>query len=224
MDIDRVTALIQQGESHNLEFKKSTAQLKPACETACAFLNTKGGTVLIGVKNDGQIIGQHVTDNTRQEIAREIKKIEPPSNEQINIEYIRIDDNKFVIVIDVIAGVHAPYTYDGRPYARTESSTGLMSQHLYEQLLVRRGQLNHAWDKQLAKGYTIDSLDHEDIRRTIKEGVDKHRIGIEVLNYDIDHILRSLELIKNDKLINAAVVLYAKDRKKFSKFWQVENR
>ena len=39
MDIDRVTALLQQGESHNLEFKKSTAQLKPACETACAFLN-----------------------------------------------------------------------------------------------------------------------------------------------------------------------------------------
>jgi ATP-dependent DNA helicase RecG len=114
-------------------------------------------------------------------------------------------------VIYVIAGGHAPYTYDGRPYARIESSTGLMSQHLYEQLLVRRGQLNHEWDTQLAKGYTIDLLDHEDIRRTIKEGVDKHRIGIEVLNYDIDHILRSLELIKNDKPINAAVVLYAKD-------------
>jgi ATP-dependent DNA helicase RecG len=211
MDIDRVTALIQQGESHNLEFKKSTAQLKPAYETACAFLNTKGGIVLIGVKNDGQIIGQHVTDNTRQEIAREIKKIEPPLNEQINIDYVLIDNNKFVIVIDVIAGGHAPYTYDGRPYVRIESSTGLMPQHLYEQLLVRRGQLNHAWDRQLAKGYTIDLLDHEDIRRTIKEGVDKHRIGIEVLNYDIDHILRSLELIKNDKLINAAVVLYAKD-------------
>ncbi|MBI5447469.1 MAG: putative DNA binding domain-containing protein [Gammaproteobacteria bacterium] len=213
MDLSQVKALIQQGESHNLEFKKSTTQLKPACETICAFLNTKGGTVLIGVKDDGQIIGQHLTDNTRQEIAREIKKIEPPSNEQINIDYVLFDDNKFVIVIDVIAGGHAPYTYDGRPYVRIESSTGLMSQHLYEQLLVRRGQLNHAWDTQLAKGYTINSLDHEDIRRTIKEGVDKHRIGIEVLNYDIDHILRSLELIKNDKLVNAAVVLYAKDVK-----------
>ena len=28
MNIDEVMALIQQGESHNLEFKKSTAQLK----------------------------------------------------------------------------------------------------------------------------------------------------------------------------------------------------
>ena len=211
MDIIQVNNLAKTGESPSLELKTSTSQLSGACETVCAFLNTKGGTVLIGVKNNGQIIGQHVTDNTRQEIAREIKKIEPPANEQINIDYVLFDENKFVIVIDVIAGSHAPYTYDGRPYTRVESSTGLMSQHLYEQLLVRRGQLNHAWDMQPAKGYAIDSLDHEDIRRTIKEGVDKHRIGIEVPNYDIDHILRSLELIKNDKLINAAVVLYAKD-------------
>jgi len=211
MDIMQVSNLAKAGESQSLELKTSTSQLEGVCQTVCAFLNAKGGIILVGVKNNGQVIGQHVTDNTRQEIAREIKKIEPPANHQVNIDYVPLEDNKFVIVLDIIAGNHAPYTYDGRPYARLESSTGLMSQHLYEQLLVRRGQLNHAWDTQSAKGYTIDSLDHEDIRRTIKEGVDKHRIGIEVLNYDIEHILRNLELIRNDKLINAAVVLYAKD-------------
>ena len=36
MDIDQLTALIQQGESDNLEFKKSTAQLKAAFETYIA--------------------------------------------------------------------------------------------------------------------------------------------------------------------------------------------
>jgi ATP-dependent DNA helicase RecG len=45
MDIDQIIALIQQGESHHLEFKKSTTQLKPAFETICAFLNGEGGTV-----------------------------------------------------------------------------------------------------------------------------------------------------------------------------------
>lgn len=50
--IEQVLALIQQGESYNLEFKKSTAQLKPAFETLCAFLNGNGGTVLIGVSNN----------------------------------------------------------------------------------------------------------------------------------------------------------------------------
>lgn len=209
MDIGQVTALAKQGESPKLEYKTSTAQLKAAFETICAFLNRKGGVVLIGVKNSGEIIGQDVTDNTRQEIAREIKKIEPPAH--VDVYYVPTKMGKFVIVLDVIFGRHAPYVYDGRPYDRVESSTGVMSQHLYEQLLVRRGQLNHAWDAQIAKGYSIDSLDHEDIRRTVKGGVDKQRISIEVLNYDIDHILRNLELIRDDKLINAAVVLYAKD-------------
>ncbi len=213
MDIIQVNNMAKIGESPSLELKTSTSQLSGACETVCAFLNAKGGTVLIGVKNNGQVIGQHVTDNTRQEIAREIKKIEPPVHQQINIDYVPIEDNKFVIVLDVTAGIHAPYTYDGRPYMRIESSTSLMPQHLYEQLLVRRGQLNHSWEDQPAKNYEIDSLDHDEIRRTIKAGVDKGRIGIEVLDYDVSHILDHFKLINNDKLINAAVVLYAKEVK-----------
>ena len=209
MDINQVTTFIRQGESPTVEFKKSTGQLKAAFETICAFLNGQGGIVVIGVKNDGQIVGQDVTDNTRQEIARDIKKIEPPA--QVDVHYVPTNNGKFIIALEADSGKHAPYMYDARSYQRIQSSTGLMSQHLYEQLLVRRGQLNHAWDAQIAKGYSIDSLDHEDIRRTVKGGIDKHRISIEVLNYDIDHILRNLELIRDDKLINAAVVLYAKD-------------
>src|SRR5258708_4666893 len=102
MDIDQVTALIKQGESDNLEFKKSTAQLKAAFETSCAFLNRNGGVVLIGVKDDGQIVGQDVADSTRLEIAREIKKIEPPAH--IDVHYVPIKDGKFVIVLEVILG------------------------------------------------------------------------------------------------------------------------
>lgn len=211
VSLSDIESLVKQGESVSVEFKTSTAKLHSVFETICAFLNGYGGTVLIGVKNNGQILGQNVTDNTRLEIARELKKIEPPAYEQINVGYALIEDNKFVIVFEVMSDRHAPYTYDSRPYARVESSTGLMPQHLYEQLLVRRGQLNHAWEDQPIKGYGIDSLDHEEIRRTIKEGVDQNRIGVEVLNYDIEHILKNLKLMLNDKLINAAMVLYAKE-------------
>ncbi len=209
MDINQITAIVQQGESHNIEFKKSTAQLKSAFETACAFLNGQGGVVLMGVSDKGKIIGQSVTDNTRQEIAREIKKIEP--SVFIDVDYAPIENNKFIIVLEVSIGHHAPYIYAGRPYERIQSSTVSMSQHLYEQLLVRRGQLNHTWEEQPAQGYGLDLLDHEEIRRTIKEGVDNHRISVEVLQYDIKQILSNFNLLRDNQLINAAVVLYAKD-------------
>ena len=79
MNIKKVKQLIANGESIELEFKTSTAKLKSARETLCAFVNTRGGVVLIGVKNDGSIIGQHVTDETRLEIANLIAKFEPPA-------------------------------------------------------------------------------------------------------------------------------------------------
>ena len=68
-DIEQLTSLIKQGESHTLEFKKSTANLQSAFETICAFLNGDGGIVLIGVTDDGQLIGQDVADSTRLSIA-----------------------------------------------------------------------------------------------------------------------------------------------------------
>src|SRR5438105_2796934 len=132
MDIDRVTALIQQGESNNLEFKTSTAKLHSVFETICAFLNGNGGTVLIGVKDNGQIVGQDVTDSTRLEIANLLSKLEPPTT--LEISYIPVEKNKFVIKIDAISNrASMPYVLDGKPYWRVESSTKLMPQQRYQQ-------------------------------------------------------------------------------------------
>lgn len=209
MDIDRIETLAQQGESLSREFKISTNQLQPALETVCAYLNGKGGTVLFGVKNNGQIIGQDVSDHTRQEIASGIKKIEPTA--QIEVHYIPTKNRKFVISFEAANGKHAPYAYNGRPYERLESSTVLMSQHRYEQLLVQRGQLNYKWEEQPCEEYDLNSLDHDEIRRTIIEGIGQNRIGAEVLNYSTEDVLEKLKLIKNGKLTNAAVVLFGKE-------------
>ena len=165
MNIELLKQLINKGESDCLEFKKSTTQIKGAFETLCAFLNGTGGYILMGVKDNGQIIGQHVNDKTKQELAREISKIEPPISPKIY--YIDIGEDKHVIVIKVPQGEHIPYAYDGRPFERNQSTTERMSQHRYEQLIVKRGHLNHDWEKFPAIGYTIDDLDHEEIRRAI---------------------------------------------------------
>jgi ATP-dependent DNA helicase RecG len=135
----------------------------------------------------------------------------PTKSALLDINYFNIKENKFVISIQANAGNHAPYVYDGRAFQRNESTTGRMTQHGYEQRLVARGSLNHAWDEQLALSYDIDSLDHEEIRNTIRDGMNENRIAAEILNYSIEKILKYLKLTKNGKLTNAAIVLYAKD-------------
>ncbi len=218
MDIEDINALVKQGESKILEYKSSTGQLKSAFTTVCAFLNDKGGTVLIGVKDKGQIIGQDVTDNTRLEIANEIKKIEPAPT--IDIQYIKVKENKFVISFYVNAGDHIPYIYDGRAFQRDESETNRMSQHRYEQLIIKRGQLNHSWEKITANNYKLSGLDHEEIYRTVMEGVSEKRIPASITKENIEKILRQLQLMVDGKLKRAAVVLFGnKINSEYSQCW-----
>jgi hypothetical protein len=60
-------SLIAQGESETLEFKRSTAELRRAGETLCAFLNGDGGQVLVGVGRKGPLVGQQIADITLRE-------------------------------------------------------------------------------------------------------------------------------------------------------------
>ena len=212
MNIDQLRELINRGESDHLEFKKSTSQLKAAFETICAFLNNKGGILLLGVKDNGQLIGQNVTDNTKQELAREIKKIEPKA--QIEIAYVPINDSNQVIVIEVPSGKHIPYIYDGRSFERNQSTTERMTQHHYEQLIIKRNYLNHNWEEFLTNEYGIDDLDSQEIKNTVEDGIKKNRISPETATYSIEQILNNFKLIKDGQLTNAAVVLFAKNPEK----------
>jgi len=61
MKLDELFLLAKQGESENLEFKKTTGQRTAAAKTVCAFLNGHGGYVLFGVSDAGKISGQKIS-------------------------------------------------------------------------------------------------------------------------------------------------------------------
>lgn len=210
MNLKQIKSLVENQESSMLEFKATTAHLRAAFSTACAFLNSKGGTVLIGVKDNGKIVGQDVSDGTRKEIANEINKIEPASQGHLKVDYIPLEDKKHVIAINVKSGDHAPYVYDGRPYQRDESSTNKMSQQRYDQLISKRMQLNFSWEKANAHDYEIKDLDHDLIFGVVRKAVDLKRMPEEALRQDVPKLLEALQLAADNQLNNAAVALFAK--------------
>ncbi len=207
MKLTEIASVIIQGESETLEFKKSTAELRPAFETVCAFLNCNGGMVLIGVTDKGQMIGQDVADSTKQAIAHEINKLEP--HQQIEIKYLLLDNNKKIIIISITKGLHAPYTYDGRAFQRDQSVTKKMSQQRYDRLVAKRSQLNYSWEKHLAV-YDINNLDHTLIFNVMRDAVNAKRLTEFALQDNIQNILEKLELSKDGILLNAAIVLFGK--------------
>src|SRR5437870_2262636 len=130
MKITQLKALAKHGESEILEFKSSTGNISTGMQTVCAFLNSDhGGTLIFGIKDDGKIVGQDITDKTRKEVAVELNKIEP--HVKLDIIYVKVSADRQAIVLLVNPGEKAPYTYDGRAFIRNQSTTMRMTKEEY---------------------------------------------------------------------------------------------
>ena len=208
MELDELILLVKQGESENLEFKKTTGQRTAAAKTVCAFLNGHGGYVLFGVSDTGKIPGQNISSKTLEDIAREFKKIEPSIS--LEISNVQLENGNFVVIVAVKKG-DGPYTYDGRPYERTGAVTQIMARETYERRLLERMHPTQRWENQPAsKSITVSDLEEEEIQTLLANAVRNGRLK-KPKHTDTESILQGLGLIKNGRLLNAAVVLFGQD-------------
>jgi len=206
MKIDELKKIVARGESDIAEFKKSTAQLRRAAETLCGMLNGGGGAVLIGVTASGRIVGQEISDKTLREVADILGRFEPPAT--ISQSRVKIGTGKEVLVLEAIPKPESrPYVFDGRPFQRVASTTSVMPQETYQQLLTERAHSRVRWEDQPAGKYQMSELDHEEILRTLRLGIAAGRLP-ESTGSDVPDILERLKLSKNGNLNNAAVVLF----------------
>jgi ATP-dependent DNA helicase RecG len=177
-------------------------------KTACAFLNGQGGKVLFGVNDKGKISGQSVSSKTLEDIARELKRLDPAVSPSIDV--VELDNGQAVIAVTVEPG-EGPYTFDGRPYERVGASTNIMPRAVYEKLLFERLHPARRWENQpVPDNITINDLDAEEIETLIANAVSIGRMETP-RRMDIESILVGLELIQDGHLLNAAVVLFGKN-------------
>ena len=55
---ERIKELLRKGEGLTIEFKRCAGKVEhDVFESICAFLNRFGGDVLLGVENDGTVVG-----------------------------------------------------------------------------------------------------------------------------------------------------------------------
>ncbi len=60
-----------------MEFNETTGTRREAAMTICAFLNQPGGQLLFGVKPDGTVVGQQVSERTIEEWSAKCRRIDP---------------------------------------------------------------------------------------------------------------------------------------------------
>ena len=140
------TQLIREGEHEQLEFKSSlrfdhhTRQVnreleKAAMKTIAAFLNSKGGRVLIGVGNSGEVVGlerdyetlgRKNSDGFENHFTQVFNKTFGPEFRHLAKLWFHAIDERDVCVVDVAPSVRPAYLkFDGDEhfYVRTGNVT-----------------------------------------------------------------------------------------------------
>ena len=213
MTIDDIKSIIKSDETRTLELKKTTGELKDGMHSACAFLNTDGGWLIIGVTPTSlKILGQQVTDNTRREIAGALTSLEPAVD--IRVEYIDVPEHPgnqiIAMYFEPWVWGHTPYTCNGRPYYKVESTTKVMPRDMFEERLRHSKPQYFAWERQEADGITIADLDEDRIRGAVRLGIEGGRLNEAAMTEPIETLLQKSELLNDGKLNNAAVMLFSK--------------
>lgn len=122
MNINHILEMIRSGEGVNIEFKESKGRLnKDVFHSVCAFLNRSGGHLLLGVKDDGTIVGvsEDAVDKIKKDFVTSINnplKISPSF--YLTVEEIRVD-HKIILYIFVPESSQV-HRCNGRIYDRNE--------------------------------------------------------------------------------------------------------
>jgi len=107
-EIHELKKLAAEGEGLQLEFKRKAAHPEKIVRELIAFANTEGGTLLIGVDDDGSIPGVKYPDEEGQVVCEAIKKYTRPLL-LYKESFIAIAINKFVVRFDIPPSTKRPH-------------------------------------------------------------------------------------------------------------------
>ncbi len=207
MTLAEIESWVRGGESETLELKRTTGERREAARTICAMLNHRGGRVVFGVAPDGRMIGQLVSDRTVEEVAQELGEIEPPVFP--SIERVDFAEGRQLLVVTAQPGSGQPYAYRGRAYQRVGNTSRQLSREEYNRILLERLHGDQRWENQPAAGWSVADLDGAEIARTLEESIRRGRAD-DPGTRDPAEMLRGFGLMKDGRLLRAAVVLFGR--------------
>ena len=196
-----IADILLKGESQTVEFKASFSD--EVIITLVAFSNTKGGTVYIGVLDNGKIKGVDIGKETVAQWMNEIKSKTVPAIVP-NMD-IFVADAKTIVTLTVVEYPVKPLSMKGRYYKREGNANHLMSTFEISNLSLQTRQVS--WDSYLYNGATVDDLDIEKVHQFIRKVNEAGRFS---LPGGYIEALDKLGMLQNAVPTNAAMVLFSK--------------
>jgi len=202
----QIEFLIAQGEGYNLEFKQAIpSKLSELSTELCAFSNAAGGILLVGIKDDGSVIGIELDNLIRSRIQDVISNIEP--RPEIIISEVTIQ-GKNILCLDCKSGNKKPYVVSGSIYVRNgPNSQKITSIHEMREFFQTSDSI--FFDSSPNKQFVYpDDFDDNVFKQFL--------VSAKITNNINDNkLLENLKLTIPEGMTNAAVLFFAKDVQKF---------
>ena len=161
MTTDKFIALTREGEHAQLEYKTCTEDVSESLyESVCSFLNHSGGHILIGVRDDGTIVGVNPdrAETLKANIINSIKNQELFLPCPYFTPQILEAEGKTVLMLDIPCGQYV-YRYKGRYWDRNgDADIDVTDQpELLLSLFERKNP--HLFEERFVEGLSMDGLD-----------------------------------------------------------------
>jgi len=138
-----------------MEFKSDRVRSEALSKEIVAFANSNGGSLLIGVEDDGKIAGVSEKKNWEEWVANITRNNIIPSI-NIHTSEVKIQDRK-LIVLTIPKGLDRPYQIlDGKYYIRVGSTNRIATKSELLRLFQASGVFH--FDLTAVKGTTIKDL------------------------------------------------------------------
>ena len=219
MTPEELGQLIRGGENSSVEFKRETVANHDLAKELAAFLNLQGGTVLLGIDDDGRIVGaeRERLEDWVAELCR--VKLEPqvlPS-----LAWVRdAEPGKHVLAVSVTTGPDKPYArvHNNRKtyYVRVGGTSREASREELERMYQASGRLHYGLKP--VPGADVAVLD----RRRLRDYLTRVLGGTAPEDDDVQTwatLLDNLELAVDSPAGKVATIdgmlLFAEDPKRF---------
>lgn len=129
---------ILAGEHRTLEYKRSLT--RALLKTVSAFANDHDGRIVLGIADDGTVIGIDDPKAVRLELENMLNdNVQPRPYYEIETETL---EDKKILILTVYQGEHTPYMVEGKAYRRSDTASIAVDRYGLQELMLRgRNQL-----------------------------------------------------------------------------------
>lgn len=188
-------------ESQNIEWKESWRD--EYLKWICGFANAKGGNIVIGKNDRGEVVG---VDNVKRLMDDIPNKIQTQLGIICDVD-LKEENGKEIIEIDV-KPYDVPISYHGKYHYRSGSTKQeLKGSALNEFLLKKAGK---TWDDVVEPRAQMDDIDLLAIESFKKGAISSKRLPF-IDEEDVEQVLENLLLLEDGKLKRSAVLLFGKN-------------